>query len=318
MSVIAGNKFDIVIVGAGYSGLALALALSQVFNDDIRIGLVGRQPSQQDSGESARAFALSASSKNLLAALGLWHDVAGCAQPVQEIALTDSPLEAGVRPILLTYSNRLADGQPASHILPAAALSKALRQRVEQSGSITFIADDLEGFSMSNGHAAIRLSSGATVTAALLVATDGSHSRLRAIAGLETVGWLHGQIGIVACVEHDKPHHGQAVQHFLPAGPFAILPLVGDRSCITWSEEEASAKRILALDSEQFLAEIDQRFGGRRGSLRLSGPRQSFPLATSIARSYIGKRFALLGDSAHRVHPIAGQGLNSRSGILLR
>ncbi|MGI9425708.1 MAG: FAD-dependent monooxygenase [Hyphomicrobiaceae bacterium] len=310
MSEDAGNRFDIVIAGAGYSGLSLALAVSRVFNDDIRIGVVGRQPSQQDSAESARAFALSASSKNLLDVLGLWQGVAGNAQPVREIALTDSPLEAGVRPILLTYSNLLADGQPASHILPAEVLTNALQQRVEQSKAVTFIADDFEGFSTSDSHAAIALASGASVATTLLVATDGSHSRLRKLAGLQTVGWHHGQIGIVTWVDHEKPHNGRAMQHFLPAGPFAILPLVGDRSCITWSEEETSAKRILALSNEEFLAEVDLRFGGRLGEIRLGGPRQSFPLATSIARSYIGKRFALLGDSAHRVHPIAGQGLN--------
>jgi 2-octaprenyl-6-methoxyphenol hydroxylase len=133
---------------------------------------------------------------------------------------------------------------------------------------------------------------------------------LREAAGIKVVGWDYGQTGIVTTVTHERPHNGVAVQHFLPAGPFAILPLPGNRSCITWSEETNEARRILSLDDQRFLDEVDLRFGGRLGPLTLAGPRRSWPLEMHLARSYVADRLALVGDAAHGVHPIAGQGLN--------
>jgi 2-octaprenyl-6-methoxyphenol hydroxylase len=143
-----------------------------------------------------------------------------------------------------------------------------------------------------------------------VVAADGRRSFLREAAGIKVVGWSYPQTGIVTTVAHERPHEGVAVQHFLPAGPFAILPLCGDRSCITWTEDRDEARRILALDDAAFLAEVDLRFGGRLGTLSLAGPRGSWPLEMHLARSYVAPRLALVGDAAHGVHPIAGQGLN--------
>ena len=155
----------------------------------------------------------------------------------------------------------------------------------------------------------MRLADGRALAAALVVAADGRSSPLREAAGIKVVGWSYPQTGIVTTVAHERPHEGVAVQHFLPAGPFAILPLRGDRSCITWTEDREEARRILALDDAAFLAEVDLRFGGRLGALSLAGPRGSWPLEMHLARSYVAHRFALVGDAAHGVHPIAGQGL---------
>jgi 2-octaprenyl-6-methoxyphenol hydroxylase len=142
------------------------------------------------------------------------------------------------------------------------------------------------------------------------VAADGRRSPLREAAGIKIVGWDYGQTGIVTTIAHARPHGARAVQHFLPGGPFAILPLKGNRSCVTWSEEEGEARRILALDDAAFLPEVDQRVGGRLGALELAAQRQSWPLEMHLVRSYVAPRFAVAGDAAHGVHPIAGQGLN--------
>jgi 2-octaprenyl-6-methoxyphenol hydroxylase len=158
--------------------------------------------------------------------------------------------------------------------------------------------------------AELALADGRALSSALVVAAEGRASALRDAAGIKLTGWSYGQTGIVTTVSHERPHGGRAVQHFLPGGPFAILPLTGNRSCITWSEDADDAARILALDDAAFLAEADKRFGGRLGTLALAGPRQSWPLSLHLARSYIAPRLALIGDTAHGVHPIAGQGLN--------
>jgi 2-octaprenyl-6-methoxyphenol hydroxylase len=156
----------------------------------------------------------------------------------------------------------------------------------------------------------VTLAGGRALRTRLLVSAEGRQSSLRERAGIKVVGWPYGQTGIVTWVAHERPHDGTAVQHFLPAGPFAILPLTGHRSCITWSETADEARRILALDDTAFLAEVERRFGGRLGAITMIAGRQSWPLSMHLARSYVADRFALIGDAAHGVHPIAGQGLN--------
>lgn len=311
MSQAEQVHFDVVIAGAGFSGLALAVALSDGFGGELRIGLVGGDPAGLAAADSPRAFALSAASRRLLTAVGAWQWIDAQAQAVHEIELTDSPLEAGVRPVLLTYDNVLENGEPASHIVPETVLAAALQRAAAERDGIGIISPrHVEGYAASEGRVSVRLDDGGGLTAALLVAADGRQSRLRDLAGLDTVGWDHGQRGIVTTIAHERPHNGRAVQHFLPAGPFAILPLVGQRCCITWSEDEREAERIMALDDAAFLEEVDIRFGGKLGQIALAGPRKSFPLATHVARKFVATRLALLGDCAHGVHPIAGQGLN--------
>jgi len=305
-------RFDVVISGASFGGLALACGLSRALGLDFKIALIDRVAQSAASPKAdSRASALSAASKRMLEVLDIWPLVAGVAQPVTGIEITDSTLETGVRPVLLTYDNVTADGEPATYIVPNSALQAALRRGVESSSSLELITPaEAIDFASNESGIEVTLADGGAIAASLLVAAEGRRSRLREAAGIKVVGWSYPQIGIVVTVRHDRPHGGRAVQHFLPSGPFAILPLTGNRSCITWTEDAVEAKRILALDDADFLAEVDKRFGGKLGALSLDGPRQSWPLEMHLARRYVGPRFALIGDAAHGVHPIAGQGLN--------
>jgi 2-octaprenyl-6-methoxyphenol hydroxylase len=303
-------RFDVAISGASFAGLAIACALSDALGPSFKIALTERVASAS-ARPDARAFALSAASKHLLEAIGVWPAIAADAQPVADIEITDSSLEAGVRPVLLTYDNNTQAGEPATYIVPVGPLTAALRAKAEACSSITMLVPaEATGFTTDETGARVQLAGGREIIASLVVAADGRKSPLREAAGIKVIGWNYAQTGIVTTVRHERPHQGRAVQHFLPAGPFAILPLTGNRACTTWTEDAREAARILALDDAGFLAEVEKRFGGKLGAVALDGPRQSWPLELHLARRYVGPRFALVGDAAHGVHPLAGQGLN--------
>lgn len=306
------DHFDIAISGASFAGLALALAVARSFSGELKVVLLDRIPAPVTPlAPGPRAFAISAASRNFLTALGIWEKLDAVAQPVTSIEITDSSLDAGIRPVVLTYDNHLDDGQPATHIVPAAALTSELHIAVAREPSIRFLAPaQVDDFTADANAGRMTLSDGRGLTAALLVIAEGRQSALREAAQIKSVKWSYDQTGIVVVVTHEKPHGGRAVQHFLPAGPFAILPLVGNRSCITWTEDAPEAARILALHASGFLDEVDTRFGGRLGVLSIEGKAQSWPLDLHLARSYVAPRLALIGDAAHTVHPIAGQGAN--------
>ena len=304
------HRFDVAISGASFAGLALACALSDALGPSFKIALIDRVASASVRPD-ARAFALAAASKHLLEAIGVWPAIAADAQPVADIEITDSSLDAGVRPVLLTYDNSTQAGEPATYIVPVGPLTAVLRARAEACPSITTLAPvEATGFTADEAGARVQLAGEGDLLASLVVAADGRKSPMREAAGIKVIGWNYAQTGIVTTVRHDRPHQGRAVQHFLPAGPFAILPLTGNRACITWTEDAREAARILALDDTGFVAEVEKRFGGKLGAIALDGPRQSWPLELHLARRYVSPRFALVGDAAHGVHPLAGQGLN--------
>lgn len=308
---MTAERFDIVISGASFTGLALARALRMGLGPALRIALVDRVPRTTDTRPNARAFALAAASRRMLATLGVWDAIAPSAAPVSEIEITDSSLEAGVRPALLKYDNHLENGEPATFIVPAQALEQALWRSVADDANLTILAPaEATAYEPKDHAIEIALKDGRVLSSALLVGAEGRRSPSREAAGIKSVGWSYGQIAIVTTIAHTRPHNGRAIQHFLPGGPFALLPLTGNRCCITWSEEESVARRILALDDQGFLAEIEERVAGRLGSLSLAGPRQSWPLEMHLARSYVAARYVAIGDAAHGVHPIAGQGVN--------
>lgn len=299
---------DVVIAGGGLTGLVLARTLAGVFGHDARIALL-------DAGGAAgradpRSYALSAGSRRLLEAIGIWSAVASEAQPVSGIDITDSSLTDAIRPILLSYDTAVAEGEPGMWIVPADALQRAAMAALAGVAGVTQISATATGLTADASGIAVQLADGRSLNAGLVVACDGRNSPLRTAAGIKTVDWRYEQTGIVTTVRHERPHGGRAVQHFLPGGPFAILPLTGNRACVTWTEQADEAARILALDDAGFLSELEKRFGHRLGALELAGPRGSWPLAMHLARELIAPRFALAGDAARGVHPIAGQGLN--------
>jgi 2-octaprenyl-6-methoxyphenol hydroxylase len=311
----AAERYDIVIAGGGSAGLTLAAALADALGAGARIGVADRRPFTGASSAVARdvrASAVSAGSKRLLDALGMWSAVAEHAQAVSAVDITDSALQDAFRPVLVSYDNTVDDGvEPATWIVENERLHAAILDGAARRTGIALVGGAAAETCTAGEHgAALTLADGRVLRAPLVVAADGRGSRLRAAAGIGVVGWKYAQVGIVATVAHKKPHRGRAVQHFLPSGPFAILPLKGNRSCITWTEEEQEGRRIAALDDAGFVAEVEKRFGFRLGDIELAGPRALWPLEMHLARALVAPRLALIGDAAHVVHPIAGQGLN--------
>ncbi len=305
------RRFDVAISGASFAGLALARGLSQALGDEVRIALIDRQAGPGASGADSRAFAIWAGAQTVLEGLGVWPALAECAEPMTSIEITDSALDDGVRPTRVTYDAKTADGRPAAHMVPSAALHRALYDLVANDPAMTWIAPaEAIALELGDFSRCVTLRDGRVIEASLVVAAEGRTSLLREAAGIKTTGWGYEQTGIVALVAFEHPHGGVAIQHFLPGGPFAILPLKNNQACITWSADDEEARRMIALDDAAFLAELDRRIGGRFGAVTLAGPRQSWPLSVQVAREFSARRFALIGDAAHGVHPVAGQGVN--------
>ncbi len=302
----AGDEPDILIAGGGSAGLTAALAIRQSA-PDLSVEVIDAKAPAAKRDE--RASAIAAAAKRMLQQLGIWEKIEAEAQPILSMEITDSRTRDAVRPIFLTFDGSVSEGEPFAHMVANEPLIAALRHAVQEAGIELTAPDSVERFA-ANGRMEIGLASGGRRQAALLVAADGIRSRLRAQAGIKTVTWSYPQTAIVATVRHERPHNGVAVEHFLPGGPFAILPLKGNRSSLVWTERADDAKRLMASDDFVFLVELERRFGHRLGAIELDGARGAYPLGLILARDFVRPRFALLGDAAHGIHPIAGQGLN--------
>jgi 2-octaprenyl-6-methoxyphenol hydroxylase len=299
---------SIVIGGGAFAGLALALALRQGLGAQVPIVVADPALAVRPSRDP-RATAIVAACRRLFEVIGVWDAVAAQAQPILDMVVTDSKLQDATRPVFLTFAGDVEPGEPFAHMIENRHLIDALVLRAEADG-IDLRSATVTGYDSHADRVDVTLSDGSTIAASLLVAADGARSKLRERAGIATHGWDYDQSGIVVTVGHERDHQGRAEEHFLPAGPFAILPLTGLRSSLVWTENRTEAARIVALPEHEFVSELELRFGLKLGEIRALDKPRAFPLGYFVARSFIGERLALVGDAAHVIHPIAGQGLN--------
>ena len=306
------EKYDAIIVGGGPIGLAMAAALTQ-FMAGFSVALVDRRdffavPHDQ------RASALSAGARRVFEALGVWGAVEGEAQPILSMKITDSGEGDIARPLFLSFGGEVAPGEPFAHMVPNRSLIAALLSAAKDKAD--FIAPtEIAGYAAEAGGARLTLKDGRVLKAPLIIGADGQQSALRGMASIGVVAHDYRQAGIVTTISHALDHQGVAYEHFRPAGSFASLPLRdsdgrGTRSSLVWTEAPEAAQRFKAMPLAEVAAVIESVMGFGLGTVTVEEPLQVFPLKMQIAREFVGPRLALIGDAAHVVHPVAGQGLN--------
>jgi 2-octaprenyl-6-methoxyphenol hydroxylase len=299
---------DMLVVGGGYVGLAAAVAVKQAA-PHLQVEVVEAAPAGVWEKDE-RASAIIAAASRMLGVLGVWDEIAANAQPINRMIVTDSRTSDPVRPVFLTFGDEVPEGQPFAHMVMNVDMVRALRGAADRLGIAIRHGVSATGFDTGSTKTTITLSDGSTIETRLLVACDGVRSKLRDLAGIRTVTWNYGQSGIVTTVAHERPHEGVAEEHFLPSGPFAILPLSNNRSSLVWTERTEDADRLVASDDLVFEEELQRRFGNKLGDLRVDGSKRAYPLSLTLARAFVAPRLALAGDAAHGIHPISGQGLN--------
>ncbi|ETX27787.1 2-octaprenyl-6-methoxyphenyl hydroxylase [Roseivivax isoporae LMG 25204] len=299
------------IVGGGLNGLGLALALARAPLD---VTVIDAQPAETraSDGFDGRSYALALSSVRLLTALGLWETLGDTAQPIREIKVSDGRVQDGAAVLGLHFSSAEIEEGPMGQMVEDRHLRRALLDAVAAHPRITH-RDSATVTAQESGPAGavLTLAGGETVAARLVVGADGRQSGVASRAGIGRVGWRYGQTALVCAIAHERPHGGIAHQLFLPAGPLAILPLTGNRSSIVWTEKTGLAEAVNTLPDDGYLQVLRPRFGDFLGDIDLAGARYCYPLALSLAKAFTAPRVALVGDAAHGVHPIAGQGLNA-------
>jgi 2-octaprenyl-6-methoxyphenol hydroxylase len=308
---------ELLVAGGGLNGMLLGIACAEA---GLRVAVVDRQDPATMLGEAfdGRASAIAYGSKLVLDGTGVWPAVADEAEPILEIRVADDE-----SPLFLHYDHReLGGDNPLGYIVENRALRRALFERAGDLPSLRLVAPQMvEAAARDDLAAVVTLGDGSRMTARLVAAADGKESPLRRAAGIKTVEWRYRQVGIVTTVAHERAHAGIAIEHFLPAGPFAILPMTAEpsrdaaqprrgRSSIVWTENAALAPHLVKLPDPEFAAELSARFGDFLGGIEPVGPRWSYPLSLMQAERYTARRLALVGEAAHVIHPIAGQGLN--------
>ncbi|MBL4720642.1 MAG: UbiH/UbiF/VisC/COQ6 family ubiquinone biosynthesis hydroxylase, partial [Alphaproteobacteria bacterium] len=304
------------IAGGGMAGLTMALALDKT---GLRVAVVERAPLSvlRTPAHDGRTSAISFGTARIFEGIGVWETMLKDAQPIYDIRVVDGNLTEGVSSLFLHYDHQelisddvVPPGSPFGYILENRTIRAALSDAVDASGIQLFAPAELASVDRDAYSAVGVLADGRRIKATLTIGADGRNSPLRRAADIRATDIRYKQSSIVCTVSHERPHAGVAVELFLPGGPFAMLPMTGQRTNIVWSEQTELVAGLLALDESAFLAELSRRFGDWLGELTLAGPRSAFPLGLMHAERYTDTRLALIGDAAHAIHPIAGQGFN--------
>ncbi|QUS36960.1 FAD-dependent monooxygenase [Falsirhodobacter algicola] len=297
---------DVLIIGGGLNGLPLALALAQ---GGLGVTVVDARPAPARAGADfdGRAYSLAAASRRLLQAVGVWHRVEALSQPILRIRTAGARPILGPSPFVLTFDSAEIEDAPMGSMLEDRFLYAALHEAVSEEPRIRLLSGETAA---AQDEGRVQLASGEWLSARLVIACDGRGSGMARRANIRRTGWSYDQTALVTAIEHERPHGGVAHQIFLPAGPLAILPLPGNRSSIVWSEANAVAAGVQALPEEEYRMAVQARLGDMLGAVRPVGTRFAYPLSLSLAERFVAPRLALVGDAAHGVHPLAGQGLN--------
>jgi 2-octaprenyl-6-methoxyphenol hydroxylase len=299
--------FDVVIAGGGANGLALAAAIKQAMGQGASIAIVDPGAPTAGSPPPLRTVAIAEGPRRLLERVGAWEAIAPKAQPILSMAITDGDVRDAVRLPHLHIAAK--EPGPLAHMAFNDDVVGALSTLCDRLG-VQRVTASVAQWAPGKRVAEVGLADGRVLRARLVVAADGARSKLGRLADIQTIGWDYDQTGMVATVAHERDHEGRAEQHFLPAGPFAILPLPGRQSSIVWNERRADAHALLALDPEDLTRQLEYRFTPKLGEIKLASRVEAFPFRFQVARRFVAERLALVGDAAHVVHPVAGQGLN--------
>ena len=312
--------YDVLVVGGGMVGLTLGLTLAQA---NISVTVIDRTPAAEVLAEpfDGRASAIAGGSQRALAAAGLWSAMAPQAEPILDIRVSDGRIGGRASPFFLHYDHSDLGRGPLGYIIENRMTRRALHGAIPDRPGLRYLAPcQLTSLDRQTGGVTATLAGGQVLRARLVVAADGRNSALREAAGIKVTKWDYPQSGIVCTVAHEQPHKGVAHEHFLSAGPFAVLPMVDGsadetgvpqhRSSIVWTERRDVVPAMMALSPHDFSAEIQRRFGNSLGDMRAIGGRWSYPLSLLLAADVTAPQLALVGDAAHAIHPIAGQGLN--------
>lgn len=302
----SSGRFDVAIAGGGMVGATLAVALAQA---GLRIALIEHTPFalQQEPAFDGRVSAIALSSKHLFTHLGVWEAMQAQAEPILDIRVSD-----GASSVFLHYDHNEVGEEPFGWIVENRTIRIALHEAVmREAAQITVLSPNaFAGYAADAGGVTVMLTDGAEIRASLLVGADSKHSKVRKAAGIGALEAGYSQSAIVCTIAHTLPHLGLAQERFLPVGPFAVLPMTNNRSSLVWTERHADIPMFKSLSDVELAQEIHERVGDYLGEITVAGPRFFYPLSVMHATSYIADRVALIGDAAHAIHPIAGQGVN--------
>ena len=303
-------KTDVLIVGGGMAGCSLAVALAGVGFEVVVVDRIDTTAQSEDKFDG-RASAIAGAPQKMLDQIGMWQHLGQNFAPILDIRVAD-----GASRLFLHYYHEDIGGEALGYMVENRHFRKAIFARLNELDNITYCAPaEIVNLARTADSVQADLKDGRQITAALIVGADGRGSQIRKDAGIELTEWSYHQTGIVLTVDHEIPHHNVAHEHFLPAGPFAILPLPGEhgennRSSIVWTEKDELVESIMALPDVEFAAEFNHRFGDFLGKANFIGPHWTYPLTLQYAETSVAERLVLIGDASHGMHPIAGQGLN--------